>query len=137
MHSESFLCGPPDGAVVPHPLVALTEKGKDEGGTVSPAVQGWDVLKSVLCNLRCLFSVVKAGQQLIIVCLNLFLLKLTLCCYQMNPVSIPIVIFVRRLTFWIQESKILKTLKVEHKTLLCSMKINFCCLVNNATEIIF
>ena len=99
MHSQSFLCGPPDGTVVPHPLVALTEKGKDEGGTVSPAVQEWDVLKLVFCNLRCLFSVVKAGQQLIIACLNLFLLKLALCCYQMNHVSIPIVIFVRRFTF--------------------------------------
>ena len=74
-----------------------TEKGRDERGTVSPAVQGWGVLKSVLSNLRCLFSVVKAGQQLVIACLNLFLLKLALCYYQMNHVSIPIVIFVRRL----------------------------------------
>lgn len=42
VHSQSFLCWPPDGTVVPHQLVALTREGKDERGTVQPAVPRMD-----------------------------------------------------------------------------------------------
>ena len=90
-------------------------RGRMREGQCKQLFQEWIALQLVLCNLRCLFSVVKAGQQFIITYLNLFLLKLALCYYQMNHVSIPLVIFVRRLTLQIQA---LKTLKIKHKTLL-------------------
>lgn len=121
--TQSSLCRPPDGTVVPQQLVALTREGRGGGrerNSATSCSKELGVLKLDLCTLETSVLYGKsrpAGYSCIFE--FLVLLRLALCYYQINHVSIPLVIFVRTLTlFRYKHQRTIYNIKNEHKTLL-------------------